>query len=65
MAWAQNARIVCQDNGQAIAAEMIVLMRPVVPGEGTGKIAEVMNSIPMQAAAEPGCIRFPLPAPAT
>lgn len=36
-------RIVCQDNGQAIAAEMIVLMRPVVPGAGTSKIAEVLE----------------------
>ena len=36
-------RIVCKDNGQVIAADMTVLMRPVFPSGRTSRIIEELE----------------------
>lgn len=36
-------KIVCRDSGQSVPAEMIVLMRPLLPGAGTQTACEVME----------------------
>ncbi|AGX88217.1 FAD-dependent oxidoreductase [Candidatus Symbiobacter mobilis] len=35
--------IVCTDTNERVAAEMIVLMRPLVPGQGTASVCEVLE----------------------
>jgi heterodisulfide reductase subunit A len=36
-------KIVCAENGQSVAAEMIVLMRPLIPGAGTHAVCETLE----------------------